>query len=96
MITKIQTFTIYVRQGYSLEGNHPKQSLLVKTVTWTKDTHSLFDYEFTKNINKNEMKIVLQPGFIFMYRDNASTNLIHLESEITFVRENEMKPKLID
>ena len=41
------------------------------------------------------MKIALQPGFIFMYRNNSGTPFIDSESEINFVRENEMKPKII-
>lgn len=32
----------------------------------------LFDYQFTKNIIKQEIKISLQPSFIFFYRNNAS------------------------
>lgn len=55
-----------------IEGNSVKPILLVKAVTWKKDTHSLFDYQFTKNIEKDEIKVSLQPGFIFMYRNNES------------------------
>lgn len=29
-----------------------KSKMIVKTVTWLKDSHELFDYEFTKNIVK--------------------------------------------
>ena len=38
---------------HHVEGNSNKPILIVKTVTWTKDTYSLFDYEFTKNIVKD-------------------------------------------
>lgn len=27
-----------------------RQKMIVKTVTWQKDSHELFDYELTKNI----------------------------------------------
>ena len=74
MIDNKNTNIYYLcKERFSIEGNGSKQVLQVKTVTWMKDTHSLFDYEFTKNITKDEMKILLNPGFIFMYRNNPST-----------------------
>lgn len=33
-----------------LQNPQSKNKLHIKTVTWQKDSHLLFDYEFTKNV----------------------------------------------
>jgi hypothetical protein len=48
-------------------------SLLLKTVTLTKETQSIFDYEFKKNIKRSERKLELIPSFIFIFRHNKGT-----------------------
>lgn len=43
-----------MKQESTLELQNPssKHKMIVKTVTWLKDSHLLFDYEFTNNIVK--------------------------------------------
>lgn len=46
--------------------------LSIKTVTWQKDSHSLFDYEFNKNVVQGTFDYDLTPKFLYMFRNNAS------------------------
>jgi hypothetical protein len=46
--------------------------LSIKTVTWQKDSHSLFDYEFNKNVVQGTFEYDLAPKFLYMFRNNAS------------------------
>lgn len=46
--------------------------LSIKTVTWQKDSHSLFDYEFNKNVVQGTFEHDLTPKFLYMFRNNAS------------------------
>lgn len=46
--------------------------LSIKTVTWQKDSHSLFDYEFNKNVVHGTFDYDLTPKFLYMFRNNAS------------------------
>lgn len=46
--------------------------LSIKTVTWQKDSHSLFDYEFNKNVVQGTFECDLTPKFLYMFRNNAS------------------------
>lgn len=48
--------------------------LSLKTVTWQKDSHSLFDYEFNKNVIQNTFDFLLEPKFVYMYRNNTSNS----------------------
>jgi hypothetical protein len=52
----------------------PEESMLsIKTVTWQKDSHSLFDYEFNKNVVQGTFEYDLSPKFLYIFRNNAST-----------------------
>lgn len=46
--------------------------LSIKTVTWQKDSHSLFDYEFNKNVVQNTYEFSLTAKYIYMFRNNSS------------------------
>lgn len=46
--------------------------LSLKTVTWQKDSHSLFDYEFNKNVIQNTFEFALSSKFVYIYRNNTS------------------------
>ena len=48
----------------------------MKTVTWMKDSHSLFDYEFNKNIAQTNFDIKILPKFVFIYRNNTSMSTL--------------------
>lgn len=50
--------------------------LSIKTVTWQKDSHSLFDYEFNKNVVQATFDYDLTPKYIYMFRNNSSTPLL--------------------
>lgn len=47
--------------------------LSIKTVTWQKDSHSLFDYEFNKNVVQGTFEYDLTPKYLYMFRNNSST-----------------------
>ena len=49
--------------------------LSLKTVTWQKDSHSLFDYEFNKNVIQNTFEFPLTNKYVYIYRNNSSTSL---------------------
>ena len=61
--------------------------LHMKAVTWLKDSHSLFDYEFNKNVNQETFDFALSNKFVFMYRNNKSMRFNNSASEIN-VTEN--------
>ena len=48
--------------------------LSLKTVTWQKDSHSLFDYEFNKNVIQNTFEFPLTAKYVYIYRNNTSTS----------------------
>jgi len=56
------------------EGND-EYILSLKTVTWQKDSHSLFDYEFNKNVIQNTFEFPLTPKYVYIYRNNTSKSL---------------------
>ena len=45
-------------------------SLLIKTVTWQKDSHSLFDYESNKNVTSGGLAMGLANKYVYMFRNN--------------------------
>lgn len=53
--------------------------LSIKTVTWQKDSHSLFDYEFNKNVVQATFDYDLTPKYLYMFRNNSSTHLNHTD-----------------
>ena len=53
--------------------------LSIKTVTWQKDSHSLFDYEFNKNVVQTTFHYDLTPKYLYMFRNNSSTHLFHTD-----------------
>ena len=53
--------------------------LSIKTVTWQKDSHSLFDYEFNKNVVQATFDYDLAPKYLYMFRNNSSTHLYHTD-----------------
>jgi hypothetical protein len=55
----------------SIQGND-EYILTMKTVTWQKDSHSLFDYEFNKNVIQNTIDFPLINKYIYIYRNNQS------------------------
>jgi hypothetical protein len=46
--------------------------LSVKTVTWQKDSHSLFDYEYNKSVLQNTENFPLKFSYYYIYRNNDS------------------------
>ena len=52
-------------------------SLLLKTVTLTKESQSLFDYELSSNMKRLEKKLELVPSFIFIFRHNKGTGNVY-------------------
>lgn len=48
----------------------------MKAITWQKDSHSLFDYEFNKNVVQNTFDFPLEAKFIYIFRNNTSTILM--------------------
>jgi hypothetical protein len=72
----------------------PEEGVLsIKTVTWQKDSHSLFDYEFNKNVVQATFDYDLAPKFIYMFRNNSSTCPADLDCEILFEESAEMEYK---
>ena len=62
--------------------------VVIKSITWLKDSHSLFDYDCVKNTVKNEPKVPLIPStYVFLYRNNAT-------SEVFFRQKREMVPPI--
>lgn len=59
-------------------------SLLIKTVTWQKDSHSLFDYESNKNVTSGAHALSLANKYVYMFRNNESIHPIKLDNEISF------------
>ena len=48
--------------------------LMIKTVTWQKDSHSLFDYEYNKIVIQTQEAYDLEEKFMFIYRNNSSNS----------------------
>ena len=46
--------------------------LSMKTITWQKDSHSLFDYEFNKNVVQNTFEFSLANKYVYIFRNNSS------------------------
>lgn len=44
----------------------------MKTVTWQKDSHSLFDYEFNKNVIQNTNEFPITNKYSYIYRNHQS------------------------
>ena len=44
----------------------------MKTITWQKDSHSLFDYEFNKNVVQNTFEFSLANKYVYIFRNNTS------------------------
>jgi hypothetical protein len=55
------------------EQQQEEYVLSMKTVTWQKDSHSLFDYEFNKNVIQNTVEFVLSLKCAFIYRNHQGT-----------------------
>ncbi len=66
--------------------------LSLKTVTWQKDSHSLFDYEFNKNVIQNTFEFPLAPKYVYIYRNNTSKAIFYLASEVSFQEHNKLEP----
>ena len=56
----------------SIKEGNDEYILSLKTVTWQKDSHSLFDYEFNKNVIQNTFEFPLTPKYVYIYRNNTS------------------------
>ena len=50
--------------------------LHIRAVTWLKDSHSLFDYEFNSNVNQEAFDIALTNKFVFLYRNNQTSEIL--------------------
>jgi len=71
----------------------PEEFILsLKTVTWQKDSHSLFDYEFNKNVIQNTFDFALSPKFVYIYRNNQSNLTTNLASEVSFKEFDKLVP----
>lgn len=57
------------------EQQQEEYVLSMKTVTWQKDSHSLFDYEFNKNVIQNTVEFPLSLKCSFIYRNHQGTPL---------------------
>jgi hypothetical protein len=68
---------IFLLLGMTTSNNlgNDEYILSLKTVTWQKDSHSLFDYEFNKNVIQNTFEFPLTPKYVYIYRNNSSTSL---------------------
>lgn len=69
----------------------------INILTWLKDSHSLFDYDFTKNIKTTDEMIPLFPSYVFFYRDNKCTlSDLSTESEVFFRQQKDNKAPLLE
>lgn len=56
-----------------LSGNTKIENYLrIRAVTWLKDSHSLFDYEFNNNVSQEAFDLSLNDKFVFLYRNNET------------------------
>jgi hypothetical protein len=68
-------------------------SLLIKTVTWQKESHSLFDYESNKNIISGGLTLSLANKYVYMFRNNESIYPSKIDSQISFEEDTVLEYK---
>ncbi len=64
-------------------ANKEESVVYMKSVTWQKDSHSLFDYEFNKNVIQDTFEFTLLHKFVFIYRNNSSKFYCNIASKIS-------------
>lgn len=66
----------------------------MKTVTWQKDSHSLFDYEFNKNVIQNTNEFAITNKYSYIYRNHQSKLSPMPACEVTFLQCDNLLMKL--